>query len=298
MDSIFPATAVTRADLLDLCGALDMPGDVRAQIDACLRGADLTPYDQHFAALLSPQSAAAGLEAFAAAVPPETGWIVTLIAHLTAALHRKPVLYDARGIPNPIFLDTMGCFTRFVREHMASFGRYGFDRAFWTWRQINGLLFRLGTLEFEMVRLSNTGMSRISPPAAEPDAPILSVHIPSDAALTREALDASYLQARVFFRDTHPLYRYVMTGCSSWLLAPRLKTLLRPDSGILRFQADYEILHENPDADDAMTWVYKRPYARPEDLPEDTSLQRGLKSIMIAGGHLGSGTGILRPGLV
>ena len=57
--------------------------------------------------------------------------------------------YREQEIEDRVFDDTMKCFTRFVEEHKASYGIYGFDRDFWTGRQLSLQLFRLGELEYE-----------------------------------------------------------------------------------------------------------------------------------------------------
>ena len=44
----------------------------------------------------------------------------------------------------------MSCFTRFVNEYKESFNKYGFDRGFWTYRQLAMLLFKVGILEYEI----------------------------------------------------------------------------------------------------------------------------------------------------
>ena len=61
---------------------------------------------------------------------------------LTAALKSRR-LYESAGIGGDVFLDTMKCFSRFVREHREAYGRYGFDRDFWVGRQLSLSLFRL-----------------------------------------------------------------------------------------------------------------------------------------------------------
>ena len=63
--------------------------------------------------------------------------------------------YQEQGIEEKVFDDTMKCFTRFVEEHKASYGVYGFDRDFWTGRQLSLQLFRLGELEYEKVEEDN-----------------------------------------------------------------------------------------------------------------------------------------------
>ena len=56
-----------------------------------------------------------------------------------------------KDLPEDVWLDTMKCFSRFVGEHRNSYGWEGFDRGFWTVRQVRASLFRLGELEYEMV---------------------------------------------------------------------------------------------------------------------------------------------------
>lgn len=96
---------------------------------------------------------------------------------LTAALKSRR-LYESAGIGGDVFLDTMKCFSRFVREHREAYGRYGFDRDFWVGRQLSLSLFRLGVLEYEKV--------------VQDGEKAISVHIPSDADLSDEKLSASF----------------------------------------------------------------------------------------------------------
>lgn len=294
MQSIFSDT-LTQASLLRFCEEIGMPQTVCGQLARLWREEDLSAYADAFAAQLSPDTAQGGVDALNQSVTGRAdGWLRILCVQLAAALHNKKRIYDGPGIAHTVFIDTMKCFSRFVREHKESYGDYGFDRAFWAWRQINGRLFRLGALEFEMARLSKLGLSQRVPPVADdPESPILSVHIPSDADLSRAALDDSYDQAEAFFARFYPDFAYTVIGCASWLLSPGLSTLLPPTSGILRFQSDYRILLEHPDSDDATIWVFKRKYESLADLPENTSLQRRAKALMLGGGHVGSAAGIL-----
>lgn len=289
----FFSSGLTPADMLRFLSEIGMPVQVRETLRHTWDTKDLSPYDGFFDRLVTPDTAK-DLSPSLLEAAGRDGWPTVLTLHLAAALYNWRRVYMPLGIPHAIFIDTMKCFPRFCREHLASYGAYAFDRSFWTYRQADGLLFRLGTLEYEMVKLSQTGLARITPcPAPSPEADILSVHIPSDADLSREALDASYRMAKAFFSRYFPGFRYALTGCASWMLAPKLKELLSPGSGILRFQSDYDIRYVDPADDGAVYWVCKR---KPEDLsamPEDTSLQRKLKALMLSGGHLGSGAGVL-----
>ncbi len=206
-----------------------------------------------------------------------------LRAHLELSLRNRQDGPWA-GLPEEIFLATMGAFSRFVREHIESFGCAGFDRGFWTTRQAGALLFRVGTLEYE---LREEGGERW-----------LSLHIPSDADLGAEALNASVAAARAFFARYRPAWDGVPMRLHTWLLSPALPELLGPSSRIVRFQKAFDIQQVDWDEDGYLEWVYKLRGDRLEttaltDLPEDTTLQRRMKERLLAGGKIGEARGVL-----
>ena len=128
-----------------------------------------------------------------------------------------------RRFPEDVFIATMGCFSRFVREHFDSYGYYGFDRDFWTTRQVNAKLFRIGELEYEIVNGDEI---------ADGDEACISLHIPSDAVMKPDALNESLDRAKAFFAEFFPGKENCAVCCESWLLAPKLKSLLPDDSNI------------------------------------------------------------------
>lgn len=216
------------------------------------------------------------------------------LAVVLAAACKTRQAYRQAGISDGIFLDTMGCIPRFLRETKVLTGKWAFDRGFWTWRQTGGVLFRLGELEYEYAPAE-----RGPCPQIQPGDPALHVHIPSDAVLTREKLDASYAQARRFFGaegapfcENGPPRAMV---CSSWLLAPALDGLLPEDSGIRRFAGDYDRIQVQEDDTSFYRWLFRRlkPVSL-EDLPEDTGLQRAAKAHLAAGGKIGAAWCVLK----
>ena len=124
-----------------------------------------------------------------------------------------------------------------------------------------------------------------------PGDPIISVHIPSDAIMTREALDESYRLATGFFSRFFPDFHYKCMHCTSWLLSPVLKDILPLGSRILNFRADYEITFADTEINSGIMWIYKRTYDDWTELPEDTTLMREMKKILLAGGKTGHGEG-------
>ena len=189
------------------------------------------------------------------------------------------------GIPESVWLATMACMTRFVKEHERSTGRYAFDRSWWTVRQTEARLFRLGELEYELAE-------------GEEGTPYLALHIPSDADLTAEKLNRSVQEARSFMKQYFPAYADAEIRCTSWLLSPALREMLPENSRILHFQAAFDPDDSDTESDSAVEWVYQltgeqASRADVQQLPEKTTLQRKLKEKMLRGGHAGTGSGHL-----
>lgn len=190
-----------------------------------------------------------------------------------------------QGIEEDVWIETMKAYARFVREHFAACGAYGFDRGFWTVRQRDAKLFRLGELEYERLRDAD-------------GAPAIALHIPSDADLSPDKLNASVARAKAFMRKWFPDWADAPMRCDSWLLSPTLKSLLPPESRILRFQAAFDLTEINPEADGALQWVFglterQKAAVQIESLPEDTTLRRNAKALLLSGGQVGDALGML-----
>ena len=190
-----------------------------------------------------------------------------------------------RDIPEEIWMETMKCFPRFISEHRRSYGRDGFDRYGWTTRQIGAKLFRIGELEYELTE-DKEGRKEIG------------LHIPSDAKLEAERMNASLKAADAFIRERFPEWDGVPKTCESWLLSPALKDLLPEGSRILRFQEAFELEETYPEDDAALEWVFyvaegQRKELDISRLPEDTSLQRKMKAMIMKGRKPGAAKGVL-----
>ena len=305
-EHFFSRHAFSRSFLI-LAGAylpfllLAFPGnlcwDAIGQIEQVMGSAGYSTHHPLFHTLIMGGLVKAGQTLFHS---PEIGLFVYMLlqdAMLAAALAgacRTRRAYRERNIPDEIFLNTMGCFRRFLMETHEMSGRWAFDRGFWTWRQTGCLLFRLGTLEFEYCGPMR-GEHR---PKELAEAPVVNVHIPSDAVLTREELDRSYDRAERFFAEEgHALChqgppRAVL--CGTWLLAPALAELLPEGSGIRCFAGDYRLYAVEEDAPDFYRWLFGSEEPLPvKALPERTSLQRRAKARLAAGGKIGAACGIL-----
>ncbi|MBR5986445.1 MAG: family 20 glycosylhydrolase [Clostridia bacterium] len=207
-------------------------------------------------------------------------------AHLRLALKNR----DSgawRGKPEDIWLDTMKSFSRFVNEHFKQYGYYGFDRGFWTTRQAEAKLFRIGELEYELTESSEGGRG-------------VALHIPSDAVLEPDRLNDSVRRAREFLKQYYPDRQDCPFTLHSWLLAPQLKTLLPEDSRILRFRRAFDITDTEEDClEGVMGWVFDMPREQRAKefvslVPENTRLQKALKRFLLDGGKVTGSWGTLK----
>ena len=259
-----------------LCRKINMPAEVTAKLVDIHSSLEVFPCLE---LLMHEETWNDGLEQIKAALEEDTGGLKRLCCMLRCALRAKED-YERLGISEKIYLDTMSAFSRFVREHKESYGCYGFDRGSWTTRQVSCRLLRIGQMEYELTTLDN--------------APIVSLHIPTDVDLRPEVLRPSIREGLNEFYRLFPEYAGKDVYCHSWLLSPQLKELLPENSNILRFQELFDMEPEATPGNDVLLWVFKNPRLPREEYPENTSLQRKLKQFLLNGGQFLEGKGHLR----
>lgn len=229
--------------------------------------------------LMEEETWAEGLAQLKEALGEDPGGFKRLCSMLRLALKTRAI-YDRLGIREEIYADSMAAFSRFVREHMASYGCYGFDRGSWTPRQVSARLFRIGQMEYELTRLEGE--------------PVVSLHIPTDVDLRPEVLVPSMVSGMAELYRLFPDYEGKPVYCHSWLLSPQLKDFLPEDSNILHFQRMFDLDPEGTPGTGVLLWVFKNPKLPREEFPENTSLQRKLKQFLLDGGVFLDGKGFLR----
>jgi hypothetical protein len=259
-----------------LCRKIKMPEEVTQVLVELHQTLEVYPCLE---LLMREETWATGLEQLKEALGEDPGGMKRLCTMLRCALKIKAE-YDRLGISEEIYVDTMGAFSRFVREHMESYGRYGFDRGSWTPRQVSAKLFRIGQMEYEMTTLEGE--------------PIISLHIPTDVDLRAEVLRPSMREGLAEFYRLFPEYVGRKVYCHSWLMSPQLRELLPEGSNILKFQEMFDMSPETNPGNGVLLWVFKNPKLPLEEMPENTSLQRKLKRFLLDGGQFLEGRGFLR----
>lgn len=131
------------------------------------------------------------------------------------------------------------------------------------------------------------------------DAVQVYIHVPRTGSFRPEVLDESIAMAR----ERLPRYfpginadKLVFTA-TSWLLSPDLDEILPPESNIRKFKDRFHVteVYENR-TENFMSFVFGRVDV-PKDyneLPEDSTLQRGLKQILLSGRELRAGFGYMK----
>lgn len=141
-----------------------------------------------------------------------------------------------------------------------------------------------GLVKKEKVRLEKSQWEL----AVAPGDPCISLHIPSKARLDNASVSESLAQIKEFLRDYFPDYPYKAIFCSSWILNPALLDLLPDKSNLACFCRRFLPMTQVAAGADVFHFVFgyadgNVPLAT---LPENTSLQRALKTYYTEGNIL------------
>jgi len=189
--------------------------------------------------------------------------------------------YQKQNIDENIFIDTFKVFKRFTDEYRSySNNVFGFDRSFWTVRQLTLNLFRIGTLEFEFGKTPDNKNE-------------IAVHIPSDANMEPAKIDESFNNLKVFLNKYYPDYKYERICLTCWMLSPCLSRLLPKESKIIQFQNRFNVI-DTFESTEYIEWIYNNQKCEIKDLKCSTSLQVKLKQYLLKGNKFYEGFGILK----
>lgn len=262
--------------LYELYARIELPGILVERLNQCGKSVPteaITAFEKQLKEHVPYELAAGQL---ADRLMPDEDGCRMLYALLSVAVQA----YDAyleKNLPESVFTDTMKGFTRIARENHAATGRWFFDRGWWVGRHLSLKLFRIGTLEYEIL--------------SETDGKEISIHIPSDANLADT--DASLAESYRFFERFYPEYGDAPYVCTSWLMSPALDRLLDESSRIATFKSKFQLLRYFPDDESYKWFVFKDGGAAPKDFPENTRLQRNIKRYVLSGGKIGAAKSIL-----
>lgn len=257
-----------------LIQALDLPEVVQIKM-LDLHAINSSQYHLEIEGLQAIATAGSTHERLQKQLNDPTG-MTMLYVYLRAIIENKS-RYDELNITEDIYIETYQALSRFIKEYYQETHQYVFERDWWAFRQVSMQIFRISTLEYEMTQVDTK--------------PILSIHIPSDAKLSKSNIEHSIRAARTFFNQRFTAYVEVDMQCHTWLLSPALKSLLAPTSNILNFQSFFKIQQVFESDTSFLHWVFHTKNADIQQLEEKTSLQRAIKAYLKTGQTIGAAIG-------
>ncbi|GAB3758264.1 hypothetical protein GCM10028864_43390 [Microlunatus parietis] len=196
-------------------------------------------------------------------------WVMLTVVADVRRFHRS------RGISDDHSWAALGVLAGQLNNRRALHGQGGLHTQNWVTHHYRGAIYPLGRLHFERTMI--TFDPGPAPDAPRCGAPALGLHIP-EGRLTPESCDDALALAARFFAEHFPDEPYRYATCASWVLDPQLKEYLAPDSNIIRFQERFTLTPDTgPDSNPTVVeFIFKRPIAELDQLPRETSLQRGI----------------------
>ncbi|MBQ7968653.1 MAG: DUF5596 domain-containing protein [Clostridia bacterium] len=189
-----------------------------------------------------------------------------------------------RNIPEDILIKTLSEVRRYALEYYTSTGKIGVLMITWLGIILNGNIYRLGRLEFEM----HPAQHSCEELGLEKGENVIGVHIPDNGGpFTPEACEKAYAIAKDFFAEYFPEYSYTHYVCESWLLDTTLKNFLNNDSNIVKFMDTFKPV-VSKEAYSALIYLFSRDTSV-EDLGKitpKTSLQKAVIDHIQNGGKL------------
>ncbi|MBQ8310357.1 MAG: hypothetical protein IJX80_05020 [Clostridia bacterium] len=122
---------------------------------------------------------------------------------------------------------------------------------------------------------------------------VINFHIPRGADLSPAYVEACIARGAELMKKYYPECKFNYTVCTSWMLDPKLLDVLPVGSKISQFIRRF-VLHPTGDTagDACMSYVFPGENGAIETLSENTSLQRGIKSMMLGGNFIFWTTGV------
>lgn len=264
----------------ELFELLDISGDDAAECSTLLATPPSAAVLQAMAAM-QERLGTFPLDSIQASDASETDWIEALL-RFAPAVHSY---HEDLGISPMVSAASLGDVGLQLRINRRVHGVFGLDTWSWLTLHMAGNLFRLGRLQFHLVRNSE------STDQHHGSAWELGVHIPEDGGLSPAMVDASFAEARGFFSRHFPDKRVATATCDSWMLDPYLVERL-PDSNIASFARRFTLDRCTDAPTDAVYFTFRQRGLQGLDkLPRETSLQRVVLERIDDGGtwQLGHG---------
>lgn len=216
--------------------------------------------------------------------------------------------YEAKGIGEDVFFDTMDDIRIWIDDHRNRTGEYGLYELNWIMHHMKLNIFKLGRLQFQKFKYCFSPVYKKNEIQILFGEKILNIHIPRGEKLDIPSCRQSIRRAGEFFAEYYPEYPTDRFICHSWMLYPDNKKYMKNESNILKFADMFDIIGEHEAPSQAYLWIFgvkvknsllktarekNGSYGFTEELAQNTSLQKSTVDYIEKGGTLGEGMGVL-----
>lgn len=151
---------------------------------------------------------------------------------------------------------------------------------------INLRIIEVGRLQYELIKFNPLNESE--------EKKCLKIHIPAGEKLdinkVKISLKDSKNEIKKYFNLENPEYY-----CTSWLLSRQINSIIDKNSNIAKFYSLFDVEDSENGINDILNFVYNiKECDDYNKLPENTSLQRKVKRMLIFGNKIKLGQGVLK----
>lgn len=205
------------------------------------------------------------------------------------ALHEE---YISEEIPDEIYWDTIYDLKYKLMECYQVHGIWGTFVRSWYPGFYQMTRFALGRMQYEYADFK-LDEYEVDGNIVKKGDRVINMHIPSSGSFSEEKRLDSYKRAFEFFKEDFGGKPIPMV-CDSWLLYPEHREFLPEHLNIRSFMEDFTYIEGATEDKFENAWrVFGKDSAKaPDELPQETSLQKAYAGHLIAGGKTGSGYGV------
>lgn len=291
---------ITKTELIAFCREFSYPNEAQEALLAGLKAIEETPtlHDamEQWLAVYDHDGVSTDFDKAIEEIPQHKGtcaahtFTILLLFYIACTRHLHE-LYRERGLSDTLYCAAVTDLRYKAEECRRVFGCWGTFVAFWFPRFFQVSRFSLGCLQYETFEMPET--YTVNGVLLQKGQTVINVHIPGGGPLLPKEVTDSFRQAAAFYA---PLFdgEIVPFVCHSWLLFPPNRQILPPQSRILQFMDQFEIVAEDRDAANHDAWrIFNTMKSDdPDALPHNTSVQRAYAEWLKAGNCMGEGFGV------
>ena len=204
--------------------------------------------------------------------------------------------YIDKKLPLSVYIDVARDLKYKALDCEGRFGVWGINGFNWFKEYFEFKKFPFGKLQYQLGHFY--GDTVVDGVEIKDGDNVLYVHVPrTGGKLDYDSVRNSYAMVDSFIKKYFPDYfggKPTILVFRSWMLFDKWKEVLPASGNFMRFCADYKIVGRADYEDYSTAWrIFYKPYENnPEEMPQDTTLQRACLDLIKKGEKLGFAKGV------